>query len=121
MINTINILIYYFQFNKNNIVGVGFLISSVLLGVFDFTGKIVCQTMIFTKLLPDSRGVVLSILAVMFTIFSIIQSFGIIKIQDSFNTTVNGIVETDYIKGGRYTIGVYVITQFVLFVAVLIW
>jgi hypothetical protein len=56
----------------DNVGDIPFLISDVLFGVFDFGTAVICQSMIFTKLLPDSRGIVSSILLLSTTLFGII-------------------------------------------------
>ena len=57
-----------------NVGGIPFLISDVLFATFDLSTGVLCQSMIFTKLMPDSRGVVSSILLVSTTVFGIAQA-----------------------------------------------
>jgi len=49
-----------------------FLISDVIFGIFDLSTGVLCQSMIFTKLKPDSRGVISSLILASTTIFGII-------------------------------------------------
>lgn len=79
LFNTLNVVNVYLHYNSD-LGGTVFLISSILFGVFDFASTIMCYSMVYAKLLPDSRGVVLSILNVAVTFAAIIQSVGIIQI-----------------------------------------
>jgi len=56
----------------DNIGDIPFLISDVLFATFDFGTGVICQSMIYTKLLPDSRGVIASIILLSTTLFGII-------------------------------------------------
>jgi len=49
-----------------------FLISDVLFNVFDLSNGVICQSMIYTLLKKDSRGVVASIILFSISIFGII-------------------------------------------------
>lgn len=97
------------------------MISDVLFATFDFGTAVLCQSMIYTKLLPDSRGVISSIILLSTTLFGISQALLTIQIQDGYNTDIDGVKATNFIAGGKQNVSVYVISQFILFVATAIW
>jgi hypothetical protein len=55
----------------DNIGDVPFLISDVLFATFDLSTGVISQSMIFTKLLPESRGVISSLILASTTSFGI--------------------------------------------------
>ena len=63
--------------------------------------------MINTKLLPDSRGIVSSIFLILTTVTSIAQSQISTAIQKKYNYSIGGYNLTDFVKGGRLNIIVY--------------
>ena len=77
--------------------------------------------MIFTKLLPDSRGIVSSFYLILVTILSIGQSQLTVTIEALLTHKNDNTDIVDYLKGGRINVGIYVGLQIVFFICVFLW
>jgi len=86
----------------------GFIIGDMSFLVLDACSFILTGSMLYSKLLPDSRGVVTSILLVALTVFLIIQNGVNTYIQSTFDYIDEaGDKRTDFIGGGQLIITIY--------------